>query len=143
MQQVEKLPEVPFSKTDLSKKPSKKNKGKEIVQEKSEIEILQEQLREARQEVIKTKLEFDAYQNEVLKKIYFYDEIADKSKKMIKRNLPLQRMLQHMYRRNSWLQADRKRQKEQLTKLETQIEMIQIELKKKNLKIVAEIDGTP
>jgi len=37
---VEKVPEASLRKTELPKKPSKKKKGKEIVQEKSEIEIL-------------------------------------------------------------------------------------------------------
>lgn len=74
--------------------------------------------------MIKTKLEFDEYQNEVLKQIYFYDEIVDKSKKMIKMTLPLHKMLEHMYKRNSWLQAYRKRLQGQVTRLESQIEMI-------------------
>ena len=93
--------------------------------------------------MIKTKLEFDKYQNEVLKKIFFYDEIADKSKKLIKRTLPLHRMLEHMYRRNNWLQADGKNLQGKVTILESHIEMIQVELKKRNLKIVVEVSATP
>lgn len=45
MQQTKKMPMVPLEEIE----PSKKRKGKESVREKSEIEVLQEQLREARQ----------------------------------------------------------------------------------------------
>jgi len=69
----------------------------------------------------------------------FYDEIANKSKKMIKRTLPLHRMLEHMYRRNRWLQEDRKSLQGQVRALETQIEMMQVELKKRKVKIIAEV----
>ena len=77
------------------------------------------------------------------KQIEFYDEIVNKSKRMIRRTFPLHRMLKHMYKRNSWLQEDRKNLQGQVTTMETQIEMIKVELKKRNLKIIAELDATP
>lgn len=42
MWQVEEIPEAPLDKTGSSKKPSKKRKGKEALQEKIEIKALQE-----------------------------------------------------------------------------------------------------
>ena len=63
--------------------------------------------------------------------------------KMLKRTLPLHRMMKHMCKRNRWLQADMRRLQGEVRALETQIEMIQAELLKKGLKIIAEIDGTP
>ena len=54
---------MPLEKTESSKK----RKGKDPVQEKSEIEVLQEQLGESRQEIINSKLEFEEWQREVSK----------------------------------------------------------------------------
>ena len=104
---------------------------------------MQEELREARQEVTNSKLEFEEWKKEVSKNIDFYDETADKYKRMIKRTFPLHRMLKHMYRRNNWLQEDKKKLKGQIIALETQIEVIKVELKKRNLNIIVEIDVTP
>jgi len=76
MHRTEKILEVPLEKTE----PSKERKGKEPIQEKSEIKVLQEQLREARKEFINSKIEFEEWKREVSKQIDFYDETAKKSK---------------------------------------------------------------
>lgn len=133
------MPEVPSEKT----KPSKKRKGKEPIQEKSEIEVLQEQLRESRQEVINSKLAFEEWQRELSKQIDFYDKTVEKSKKMMKRTLPLHKMLKHMYKRNSLLQANMNKLQRQVKALETQIEMIKAEILKRNLKTFSVVDDTP
>ena len=45
-------------------------------------------------------------------------------------------MLEHMDRRNSWLQADRRSLQEQVAALESHIEMIEAKLKRRELKII-------
>lgn len=52
-------------------------------------------------------------------------------------------MLKHMYRRNSWLQEDRKKLQGHVIEIETQIEIIKVEPNKRNLMIIAEINATP
>lgn len=48
-----------------------------------------------------------------------------------------------MYKRNIWLQEDRKILRGQVTTPETQIEVSQVDLKKKNFNIIVEVGVTP
>lgn len=77
MQQAERIPKVPLEKIE----PTKKIHGKEITQEKSQEEVLQEQLREAREELIEAKLEFEEMKKRVLEQLDFDEEIAEKPRK--------------------------------------------------------------
>jgi len=61
----------------------------------------------------------------------------------MKRTLPLQKMLKHMYKRNNWLQADRNKLQRQVKSLETQIEIIKVKLLARNIKIFVVVDDTP
>ena len=58
--------------------------------------------------MIEAKLEVEEMKKHVLKKLDFDEEIAEKVRKKTKRILLLHKMLKHMYKRNRWLQADRK-----------------------------------
>ena len=74
----------------------KKRKGKEHVQGKGEVEMLQEQIRDARNEVIESKLIFEELKKDISKQLDFYNEVADKLRKMIKRKIPLHRMMKNI-----------------------------------------------
>ena len=80
---------------------------------------------------------------DISKQLEFYNKVEDESGRMLKRTLPLHKMMKHLCKRNRWLQTERRRLQRQVKALETQIEMIQAELLKKGLKIIAKIDGTP
>lgn len=99
--------------------PKKRRKGKGPMQEKNLIEFLQEQLREAREEVIEAKLDRKELMEKVSKLIDYYDEVVEKARRMVKRTLSLHMMLKHMYKRNKWLQAERSRFQKQVKGLET------------------------
>lgn len=98
---------------------------------------------EARQEVIETKLLFNELEEYMSKKLDFYETIGEEDRKLVKRTMPLHRMMKHMYRRKNWLQAVMKKLQGYVKALETQIEMIKVVLLKEGLIFFAEIDGTP
>lgn len=95
----EEIAELSLAEAELIKG----RKGKEQVQGKTEMELLQEQLREARAEVLETKLELvdfkkeklemEDFKKEVSKQLEFYNEMANKSRKMQNWTLPLHRMI--------------------------------------------------
>ena len=87
--------------------------------------------------MIETKLLFKELEEDITKQLDFYENIGEEARKMVKRTLSLHRMMKHMYKRNNWLQADRKNFQGQVKVLETHIEMIKVELAKRNLKIIA------
>ena len=51
------------------------------------MEILQEQLRDARNEVIESKLLFEELKEDISKKIDFYNKVAYESGKNVKENI--------------------------------------------------------
>ena len=72
----EKLPSKPqFSPPKVE--PVKKRKGKESVQEKCEVVMLQEQLRDAQNDVIELKFLFEELKEDISKQLDFFNEVAD------------------------------------------------------------------
>ena len=120
-------------------------KGKENAVEKTEVQLLKEQLRESREEVIETKLELEEamldrkimeeFKEKVNEQINHYDYSSTDAKNLLKRTLSLCKGMKHTRKRNIWLQEKRKKLKIQVKDLEEQMEMIQSELKKQGLKI--------
>ena len=120
-------------------------KGKEKVVEKSEMELLTEQLREAREEIIELKLDAEKHKTEIIS----FDQMMDKwnielsifkgsisdAKRLLKRTQPLRVLAKHTRKRNMHFQAERRSLKNQVKDLQEQMEMIQAELKKRGLKI--------
>ena len=113
--------------------------------EKTEVQALKEQLREAREEVVEIKLKsqeakvdrklMEDFKEEVNDKLNQYDQSLTNAKKLLKRTLPLRRVMKQNKKRNLWLQSERKKLKGKVKELEDQMEMIQKELKKRGLKI--------
>ena len=103
-------------------------KGKEKFIEKTEVHLLKEKLREAMLEVIETKLELeeakldrkmvDEFKEKVNKQINHYDESLTNANKLLKRTLPLRRVMKHTRKRNIWLQTERKKLKGRVKELE-------------------------
>lgn len=95
--------------------------------------------------MIETKLELEEgkldkkmmeeFKEKVNEKINHYDETFANAKKLLKITLLLCRVMTHTRKRNIWLQAERKKLKIQVKYLEEHMEMIQLKLKKKGLKI--------
>ena len=86
--------------------------------------MLKQQLRKAREEVIETKLELqeakidrklmEEFKEKVNEKINQYDDSFTNPKKLLKRTLPLRRVMKHTRKRNIWLQVERKKLKIQV-----------------------------
>ena len=122
-----------------------KRKGKEKMVEKTKVQVLKDQLREAREEVIEIKLELheamvdiklmEYFKEEVNDQLNQYDESLTNAKNLLKRTLPLRRVMKHTRKRKFWLQFEKKKLKSQVKELEDQMDMIESELKKRGLKI--------
>ena len=86
--------------------------------EKTEVQVLKEQLREAREEVIEIKLELqeakvdrkvmEYFKEEVNDQLNQYDKSLTNAKKLLKRTLPLRRVMKHTRKRKLLLQSKRK-----------------------------------
>ena len=75
------------------------------------------------------------FNEEVNDQLNQYDESLTNAKRLLKRTLPLRRVMKNTIKRNLWLQSERKNLEGQVKELEDQMEMIQEELKKRGLKI--------
>ena len=72
---------------------------------------------------------------EMKEHLYKYHKTLSKGKKMLKRNLPLRRVVKITRKRNLSLHSERKILKGHVKELEDQMDMIQDELQKRGLKM--------
>ena len=75
------------------------------------------------------------FKEEVNDQLSQYDQSLTNAKNLLKRALPLRRVMKHTRKINLWLHSKRKKLKGKVKELEDQMEMIQVELKKRGLKI--------
>ena len=85
-------------------------------------------MREAREEFIEANLELEEaklerkmveeFKEKFNEKISHYDEALTNAKKLLKRTLPLRRVMKHTRKRNIWLQEERKKLKSKVKELE-------------------------
>ena len=130
-------------------------KGKQRMVEKSEKELLTEQLREAREEIIDLKLEAKKHRFEKME----FNQIMDKwdtelsvfsrsmsdAKRLLKRTQPLRLLAKHTRKMNLHLQAEKRSLQNQVKYLQEKMGMIQDELKKRglNITVINEHKDTP
>ena len=79
---------------------------------------------------------FEEFKQDISKQVNYYNEVADRSGKILKRTFPLQRMMKHLCKINRWLQVERRMLQDQAKDLEVQIQMIQDEILKIGLKFI-------